>query len=172
MNDDKEMKKVHKYDYEITEDIVEETIARFDQNEKNKEIVLSELFEQYSTNTQFYDVLIKVTVLNSLYSAGLNNNDGSKTIDVVTMTKHIILEPCFDNWLQSDEEKEQIKAYNYIAVGLSEARDENYNKCYAFASKYCSWHRPDIYSIMDSRAKKNLFSFIQSERNSFYGKIR
>lgn len=53
-----------------------------------------------------------------------------------------------------------MKAYQYLAEGLSDARNEDYNKCYAFASKYCSWHKPDKFPIMDSCAKKNLYYFI------------
>ena len=146
--------------YILNVDDINENIKIFDENEKYKEFVLKALFDKYKWNISYYEILIKVTTLNTLYSAGLNNSEGKKTIDVVTMARHILLEPNFDSWLTSDDEKDNYKAYDYIASGVSAIRDGHYNKCKAFASKYCHWHRPEVFPIMDSRAKSNLYNFI------------
>lgn len=147
--------------YKLSEINIDEIIGRFEEKEKYKEAVLKEIFEKYKTNKNLNEVLIKVTVLNSLYSAGLNNNDGKKTIDVVTMARHIQAKSRLDDWLSSENEEDLFNAYYYIACGSSEIRSETYNNCYAFASKYCSWQRPEVFPIMDSRAKKNLSLFIK-----------
>lgn len=148
------------YDYKLSEKVIAKAIRDFDYSERYKEVVLTKLFEKYPNNTDYYEILIKVTVLNSLYSAGLNNNKGKKTIDVVTMAKHILLEPRIDIWLKQDDEEVLFNAYRYIAEEESCVRNKEYSKCYAFASKYCSWHRPEVFPIMDSKAKKNLYQFI------------
>lgn len=148
--------------YKLSEINIDEIIGRFEEKEKYKEAVLKEIFEKYKTNKNLNEVLIKVTVLNSLYSAGLNNNDGKKTIDVVTMARHIQAKSRLDDWLDSEDEEVLYNAYYYIACGSSEIRSDSYNNCYAFASKYCSWQRPEVFPIMDSRAKKNLYQFIKN----------
>ena len=148
--------------YEISESIIDKVIKDFDTNEKEKEDVLRCLFSLYEKNTSLNCVLIKVTVLNSLYSAGLTNNIGKKKVDVVKMAEHIAGEKCFDDWLWSDNQDEQLKAYDYISLGIREQSNGLYDNCYAFASKYCNWHRPDVFPIMDSNAKWNLYSFIKN----------
>ncbi|MCR4846153.1 MAG: hypothetical protein K5865_05380 [Eubacterium sp.] len=148
--------------YILNVDDIYENIKIFDENEKYKETVLRKLFDVYKDNTNFCKVLIKVTTLNSLYGAGLHDSIGSKTIDVITMAKHILLEPRFDGWLKSENENDHLKAYSYIESGKSDARDEHYNNCYSFASKYCSWHRPDIFPIWDTTVRENLHHFIMA----------
>ena len=152
--------------YQISKEIIKKYISKFD-SEEEKERVLTNLFKRFDKNTSLEDVVIKVTALNALYNAGLNNSEGSKTIDVFSMAKHIVSEPEFDSWLDSENADIQMKAYKYIESGTSVFRDSNYNNCYAFASKYCSWHKPDKFPIMDSCAKKSLYNIIVSEDNDF-----
>lgn len=153
--------------YMITKEELDKYIKYFDEQERDKEYALNRLFSKYRTNTSLYEIMLKVTVLNSFYSAGLNNSKGKTTMDVVTMAKHILMEPRFDIWLYSENSEDQLKAYNYIAEEPSIVRNINYNKCYSFASKYCSWHNPEVFPIMDKNAKKTLNEIINSDDNHF-----
>lgn len=116
--------------------------------------------------------MIKVTTLNNLYGAGLRNSkdenrDKKKTIDVVTMASHIVsMNKKIDELLYSKDKNELIEAYKIIESGFD---TEKYKKCYVFASKYCSWHNNDVFPIMDSRVKKELYKFIISKNNEFNG---
>lgn len=159
-------------DYTINKDVIEKCIKYFNGKYKKIEDSLTWVFNEYKKNSNINEVLIKVTTLNSLYGAGLRNSkdencDKKKTIDVVTMASHIVsMNKKIDELLYSKDENESFKAYKIIESGFD---TNEYKKCYVFASKYCSWHNNDVFPIMDSRVKKELYKFIISKNNEFNG---
>jgi hypothetical protein len=94
------------------------------------------------------DVLIKVVLLNSLYN--------THVFAVMPMARHI-------RDLGIDED---------LAAGSPELVDRiakltmlgKTRRHYSFATKYCSWHRPDEYPIYDSLVAKLLWAYRREHR--------
>lgn len=101
--------------------------------------VLRELFTNtYPDNSRFDEVLIKVAALNSLYSAGLRKGG------LCTEMAQRILRP---------ETRQAIQAGSHDAVELIARKPgQKEGGRYSFATKYCSFCKPEQYSIYDSLA--------------------
>lgn len=161
-------------DYSL--DKVTECISCFDNDEGLKELVLKKAFSG-ATNTDIESVLIRVTLLNTFYSTRLNNNasispEGEPQrshIDVESMAKHIVANPSLDEWMNSRKE-ERLKAFDYIATGLSEYKKDVHYAASSFASKYCSWCNPDYYPIMDSYSRGMLYR-LNVEQHYYSGRL-
>lgn len=74
---------------------IQKSIKSFDNECSKDEEVLKQVFSQHD-NLRYEDILIKVIILNQLYSAGLNNNESSrsdrrnkKTMDIRKMAELI-----------------------------------------------------------------------------------
>jgi hypothetical protein len=124
--------------------LVLEACERFDRENQVVEKALTELFEQYPLNRDPSHILLKVVVLNRLYSTGI--------LAVSEMAQHIHeIGACTDLELEagSPEIVDRIAQINIQGKKFF---------FYSFATKYCSWHRPDLYPIWDSRVDKYLWS--------------
>lgn len=64
----------------ITKGTIDNTIAIFEKQEKEKEDMLRSIFNAYHNNTEPYSVLLKVTLLNSLYGTQLTAINAAKQI--------------------------------------------------------------------------------------------
>jgi hypothetical protein len=127
---------------------VREACRRFDKENAVVERALAELFRQYPTNDDEAHVLLKVVALNRLYSANI--------YAVYDVARHIYRHAEeVDSALKADppspEAVDQIVQVKILATG----KQRGY---WAFATKYCSWHRPESYSIWDSRVARSLRS--------------
>ena len=162
------------YSYET----VQTCIENFNKYEELKESVLTKAFSG-APNTDLETVLIRVTLLNTFYSTRLNNNaikkpvdeDGKKHkkhIDVESMAKHIAKNPNLDVWIKSQNEDEQLMAFDYIATELSEYKTDNHYAASSFASKYCSWCNPESFPIMDSYSRGMLYRVNAEIDTPFY----
>ena len=154
----------------IDRETIDDTIKRFDEQEKEKESVLKKAFSEPS-NKDLEVVLTKVTLLNAFYSTQLPNNkiesdkDRKYSVDILSMAKHIQSCTGFDKFLYSSDREKQLEAYNYIAFGNSDYKDKEKNSsAESFASKYCSWHRPDEFPIMDSYSRGMLYGIVNQEK--------
>lgn len=153
---------------ELSEEIINSYIERFKTAECLKEQVLEDVFS-HKTNNNLESVLKKVTLLNSFYSTQLFNNSASNVgkkhqADIVSMARHIADEEEFDKWLSSDDWKENLKAVNYIAFDSSDhIQRDVIHASLSFASKYCSWHYPEKYPIIDSISKGMLYYINRSK---------
>jgi hypothetical protein len=90
---------------------------------------LRRLFAAYPRNDELESALVKVAALNALYR--------TQILDVYGMGAHIVscrLDP-------------HLKDGRHDAVGL--IRHFRKRDCYSFATKYCHWHRPDVYPMYD-----------------------
>jgi hypothetical protein len=133
-----------------TPDLVRQAVARFDEDDRYgpADRVLSRVFSDHPLNTMLEDVFIKVVLLNGLYNTNV--------FAVMDMASHI-------RDLRIDDD---------LAAGSPELVDRvarltirgKTRRHYSFATKYCSWHRPDEYPIYDSRVEKLLWAYRREHR--------
>ena len=105
-------------------------------NTEKFDSALRTLFDAMPHNTDVGEVAVKVAALNALYGTGI--------LAVVRVATHIansdidarLAEPAIDANLV-----EEIATVNI---------NGKVRRNYAFATKYCSFHRPDLYPIYDS----------------------
>lgn len=127
------------------------------------EMILIDLFNpghDHSLNTDLKTILIKVTILNAFYNTWIDN-------DMLVPMARLIYSLHIDDKLQLNENsvesvaKANCDLVNAIAYYRDPINkwDDVISKKYSFASKYCSWHCPDLYPIVDSYAKGLLIYF-------------
>ena len=102
----------------------------------------AQLFSLYPLNICLSDVLIKVAVLNALYS--------TRILAIESVARHIFNTPNLDARLAGGD----VGVVNEIALVELESGPRNN---ISFASKYCSWHKPDIYPIYDLNVDEYLW---------------
>ena len=105
--------------------------------------------ETLRKNTDLKTVLAKVTLLNSHYKTMIKN------IDLVAVARHILSIENFDKRLCSIDGKPDLQLVNDIACIKN--KFNTMNNIYSFASKYCAWHHPDKFPIVDSYTKGMLY---------------
>jgi len=116
---------------------------------------LFKLFAQYPENTNPSQVLLKVVTLNSLYSTLIRVNSQYLPTDLkyaptaYDVARHIV-KLKIDVELSRGDEAVVESIANVKVAG----RNHYY---YSFATKYCSFHRPESYPIFDSRVKEYLW---------------
>src|SRR5699024_6064357 len=96
--------------------------------------------KKFPQNSLVQDVLLKVSVINSLYSTN---------IYAVHEISYHIQKLNIDCRLISGD----LSLVEDIATGHGKGR-----RFFSFATKYCNWHRPDIYPIYDSFVEKTLIA--------------
>jgi hypothetical protein len=124
---------------------VKDACDRFDNNKYAfVERALAELFGQYPTNDDEAHVLLKVVALNELYSTNIY-----AVVDVACLIYEHRQE--VDGALNppSPEAVDQIVELLFRGMG---------RHFWAFATKYCSWHRPESYPIWDANVARYLRS--------------
>jgi hypothetical protein len=134
-----------------TEDLVATAVKKFDEENAVVEQALKDLFNQYRRNDNHSHVLLKVVALNRLYS--------TQILAVHDVARHIYQQAQdIDSSLAigsckigSPEIVDRIAKVTISATGRQRAN-------YSFATKYCSWHRPDSYPIWDDRVRRYLQS--------------
>jgi hypothetical protein len=130
-----------------TVDVVEVECREFDRENSLIEEALGQLLKQFPQNVETAHVLLKVLVLNQLYSTRINN------IDIEPLAHHIA-GLGIDNLFAQGSIK---------AVGLI-TNCPNLRKYLSFASKFCSWHNPKAYPIYDGNARASLWAYKKQDR--------
>lgn len=124
-----------------------------DETYQYKEHSLGLLFKELCpANNLLAHVLLKVSVLNDLYSTNI--------YDTYTVAKHI--------WKMNMEHRLKSgdgSLVNELAMVTIKGKTRNF---YSFASKYCSYHFPDSYPIYDSYVKKMLFHYARVDSFSHF----
>lgn len=140
-----ETKKTEKNKFNIklpfpTPEIIEKYNKKWFELDKypEQENILAELFSN-EDNSNLKIVLTKTIFLNEFYSTHLDN--------AVGMAKHIV-----NLNINKKLKNNDISLVEDIAFTPSKMKN-----AYSFASKYCSWHKPDTYPIFDSYAKGVLY---------------
>lgn len=104
----------------------------------------------------FYGIHIKVALLNNFYSTAI--------YDTATVSRHIFNIKNVDGRL-SNGCLDLVEEIANVEFGGATRRN------YVFATKYCSFHRPDVYPICDSNVRKMLLKF-KSEHSDFAKKCK
>src|SRR6185437_7151119 len=125
-------------------ELVSKACDEFDRENDVTEKALAELFAAYPANDNPSHVLLKVVALNSLYT--------TRILAVLKLASHIAAQgAALDAALSSGS----TDAVDVIARVSNGDKDFTF---YSFASKYCNWHRPNLYPIYDSRIDKCLWA--------------
>lgn len=129
-------------------DDIEDAVAQFDRENKEIEEALLSLFRQYPANSSPADVLLKVTCLNTLYSTQIRLYS-ARVPSILDVVYHIV-----NANIDSDLRVGSPEVIGRIAtIKIAEKANRYY---YSFATKYCSWHKPESYPIFDSRVLQYL----------------
>lgn len=117
--------------------------------DKNPDFFLAEqkvkiAFKEYPLNTDIYNIRAKVCILNNFYGTFIN------AINMVAERIHSL--NIDDKLSQGDISF----VTNLADVSFKNGKSRNF---YSFATKYCSFHRSDIYPMYDSRVEKILSYF-------------
>lgn len=109
---------------------------------------LSRLFrEDMPHNTDVGEVAVKVAALNGIYS--------TRIFGVVQVAQHIVDSRIDDRLAQAAVDAQLIETV--AAVTLKGKTRRNYS----FATKYCSFHRPDLYPIYDNLVHRLLNAMLR-----------
>ncbi|MEO8100614.1 MAG: hypothetical protein ABI811_23145 [Acidobacteriota bacterium] len=122
---------------------------RFDQEFGEVEQALQELFARYPANHDLSHVLLKVVAVNSLYSTRIPVYS-EKIPNVVDVSKHI-----HQNALKIDAALASGSPETIAMIAQISTKGKSRNN-FSFATKYCSWHKPESYPIWDSNVGKCL----------------
>ncbi|MEV4769920.1 hypothetical protein [Micromonospora humida] len=104
-------------------------------------------FEAMPQNTDIGAVGVKVAALNSLYATGM--------LGVLQVARHIVsldIDAAID---QPDMKRDVIERIARVSFHGKMRRN------YSFATKYCSFHRPDLYPIYDSLVAETLNTLLK-----------
>jgi hypothetical protein len=126
----------------LTVDEVRKAINEFSGWDDEPDPALTILFTQYPKNTNFDHVLLKVVALNTLYSTMIRVNS-EITPTVYDVARHIVAHN-IDTALE-DGNVELVERIAAVTVGSKHQRN------YSFATKYCNWHKQELFPIYDSR---------------------
>lgn len=141
--------------------LVTEYVKMFDEGNNRedfyKDEAIKKLFALLPKNNKIDEVLAKVALLNSFYGTQILD------IDLINVASEIVSMK-IDNYLGKNNNKEDISVVNKIAYGMKEYP----RNLYSFASKYCSFHNPDKFPIVDSYAKGMLYYMNCSDDERFH----
>jgi hypothetical protein len=140
-----------------TFELVVTACDEFDRDYGIIEQALSELFSHYHCNSDHRHVLLKVVTLNSLYSAGIRSVYSERVTNVLDVARHINQHAQdIDSALSAGLPE----AVDLIAkISVPEKKDRVF---FSFATKYCSWQKPEAYAIYDSHVDEYLW-FLQNQ---------
>jgi hypothetical protein len=132
-----------------TLDLANNCITQFDLSDAAlTDRALTRLVAAFPDNHDQAAVLLKATTINSLYATNI--------YAIFQVAQHI----CSLN-IDPKLAQGSLDVIDEIAViTLKGKRKRNYS----FATKYCSWHRPEVYPIFDSYVERLLWTYRQQDR--------
>ena len=126
-----------------TIEAINNAVINFDNEYRDVEASIESVFGNYPSNDNFRNVLIKTVMLNQLYN--------TQIYGVVEVAKHIV-SLNIDTRLKNKDLS--------IVKGITEINiNGKLRRNYSFATKYCSWHYPNVYCIYDSYVEEALWNF-------------
>jgi hypothetical protein len=134
-------------------------VTEFNSENALVETALAELLRAFPQNTNPAHVLIKVVALNRLYSTNI--------LAVETVAQHVATIRNLDQLLHEGS-PEALDLISQVKIG------DAIRFFFSFASKYCNWHNPTAYPILDENVDvclwtyKNESGFAKYRRNDFY----
>jgi hypothetical protein len=134
---------------------VQAKVDQFDREEEVIETALALLIERYPLNTNISEVYVKVKILNVLYS--------TQILGIGAVAERIV-ECAIDPRLERGDPE--------VVAAIANVQYKDKKRCnYSFATKYCSWHRPEEYPIFDSRAVASLQAYRSQEPSKPFAKF-
>lgn len=133
-----------------TNSLVDKYIDRFNMDlrySKSDKAIIS-LFEAFPENKQLEHILLKISVINDLYSTNI--------LSTFNMALHIQKIDIDSRLIQGDP-----LLVSDISSGHGIITKKNNKEIifYSFATKYCNWHNQDEYAIYDSFVHKILNAY-------------
>lgn len=140
-----------------TNNLLDRYIEKFnlDKRYKPADGAIIKLFKAFPKNDNIEDVLLKISVINDMYSTNI--------LGTFKMAEHI-LERNIDNGLKNGEPE----VVHQIAKGHGIRTKKNNKELnfYSFATKYCNWHNQESYAIYDSFVEKVLLAYKRKDKFS------
>jgi hypothetical protein len=129
-----------------TADFVQKQIDEVRRNRQfaREREVLSKILERFPLNRNLEDVILKTSLVNSIYS--------TRIFDVCKVGYHIV-----DQQIDSQLESKSPEVVERIARVTFDDGKKKY--LYSFATKYCSWHKPNDYPRYDGYVSRLLISY-------------
>lgn len=121
-----------------------------------QEKILCNLFKKYPANTNFEEVVYKITILDSFYSTNLRFNDKTLTADKDNKSGIIEVANIILGIKDFDERVERGHIELVDQIVNTAKQDKNMKSVYSFATKYCSFHNSEKYPICDNFVKEEL----------------
>ena len=149
-------------------DACEDAIKLFEKPDTEtsiKEEVLRRVFLTKKGLGDISSILQKCTLLNIYYTTQIKDKDLFALAKRIQKLNSIIYHDMgmIDYYLYYEEDPQKYRALvNLIAYYTKE---DTVGNCYSFASKFCSWHSPKRFPIVDSYAKGLLYR-ITEERTA------
>jgi hypothetical protein len=141
-----------------TKELVETYRREFEDKNKQDEDAIKELFKIFPDNTDYKSVLLKSVLINTFYYTQI------RAINIVA--RHIVGLDIDARLKQGD-----LDVVEQIAnVPIKTKKKEKKRRNYSFATKYCSFHQPDLYPIYDSIVAKTLKAY-QSKSDSCLNRL-
>jgi hypothetical protein len=136
---------------------IKQANRKFDKQNSATESAVAQLFRKFPTNTLVSQVLLKVLVLNKLYSTQIRD------IDIEIIARHIVRSQV-DGFLNNGLPK----AVELVAKVKIEGKIRNE---YSFATKYCNWHNRNSFAMYDSNVDDSLWAYKKKDAfANFYRK--
>ncbi|MGP8247781.1 MAG: hypothetical protein ACLQVN_25120 [Bryobacteraceae bacterium] len=133
-----------------TEDVVRDACEIFDRENSVIEESLKELFSQYPSNKDVRHVLLKVVALNALYSTRIFVYS-EKVPNVVDVARRI-----HEHVQDVDSALDAGSPELVDRIAMVTVPGKKDRKYFSFATKYCSWHKPESYPIWDANVERYL----------------
>ena len=140
-----------------TNRFINKYLEKFDMDKRYKtaDIAIINLFGAFPENKKLEDILLKISVINDLYSTNI--------FGTFKMAEHIKL-------LNIDEKLQNGNPdlVNEIAIGHGIKTKKNNTELnfYSFATKYCNWHNNESYAIYDRFVEKILMAYKRKDNFS------
>jgi hypothetical protein len=99
---------------------------------------ITNLFEKFPENKVLEDILLKISIINDLYSTNI--------FATFKMAEHIKKSKIDEGLLRGDADIVGKIASGHGVLLKQTGRGRNF---YSFATKYCNWHNKDAYPIYD-----------------------
>jgi len=132
-----------------TNDVIQEYLDKFKEDKRYylADQAIINLFHAFPNNEKIEDILLKISVINDLYSTNI-----FATFKIAEHIRNLNI----DKYLISKD----LSVVNKIATGhnIHHEGKEDIN-FYSFATKYCNWHNQDVYPIYDQFVHKILKAY-------------
>lgn len=140
-----------------TVELINRYLKKFNNDDRyySADQAINKLFKTFPANKNLEDILLKISVINDLYSTNIYGT--------FIMAKHI---------QRLDIDKRLKEGDPGLVSKIATGHEIRTNKTdkeinfYSFATKYCNWHNPKAYAIYDSFVEKILLAYRRKDNFS------